>query len=366
MIEVRPCSTPAGAPSAAHRCVSARARSATVAGALLLLVVAAAVTAGSGAASRLRIEPLLPFLDPAQRAFWPYLLGATALATGVWLTRARGRGSLPRFLFPRGVWLHRSALLDYRLAFIRALLAATLLAPLVIPVHALALNIARLLWRQVGILPAVSLSDATVLIAFSVTAFVAEDFARFVVHRLAHRVPALWELHKVHHSAEVLTPMTVYRTHPIESLIMRAGAALSLAVTAGLFLWVFPGRLRAWEIGGVYGLSYLWNLLGSNLRHSHVWLSYGRLLEHVFISPAQHQIHHSDQRRHHDRNFGAALAIWDWLGGSLYVTRGPERLTFGLPAAVKNHDDRVVSVLGAPLVAALRRLAVPRRRGAGA
>ena len=34
------------------------------------------------------------------------------------------------------------------------------------------------------------------------------DFAATWAHYLQHRVPILWELHKVHHSAEVMTPIT--------------------------------------------------------------------------------------------------------------------------------------------------------------
>ena len=53
-------------------------------------------------------------------------------------------------------------------------------------------------------------------------------------------------------------------------------------------------------------------------------------MERIFISPAQHQIHHSMDARHHDRNFGAVLAIWDWMGGSLSLARGRQRLRFGV------------------------------------
>jgi sterol desaturase/sphingolipid hydroxylase (fatty acid hydroxylase superfamily) len=103
-------------------------------------------------------------------------------------------------------------------------------------------------------------------------------------------------------------------------------------------------------------IGFAFAALGANLRHSHVWLSYGRALEHVAISPAQHQIHHSADRRHFDRNFGSALAIWDWLFGTLYVTRERERLTFGLSAAEKNHRDNVASAVIDPLIASARTL----------
>ena len=67
---------------------------------------------------------------------------------------------------------------------------------------------------------------------------------------------------------------------------------------------------------------------GATLHHSHIWLTYGRMLEHVFISPAQHQVHHSTDPQHYDRNFGTMLALWDWLFGTLYVIKGKEKITF--------------------------------------
>ena len=72
------------------------------------------------------------------------------------------------------------------------------------------------------------------------------------------------------------------------------------------------------------------NILSGNLRHSPFWLRYPRWLERWFISPAQHQIHHSIDPRHRDRNFGAALAIWDWMAGSLCVADKNMELKFGL------------------------------------
>jgi sterol desaturase/sphingolipid hydroxylase (fatty acid hydroxylase superfamily) len=69
---------------------------------------------------------------------------------------------------------------------------------------------------------------------------------------------------------------------------------------------------------------------GANLRHSHVWLSYGPLLNRVLVSPAQHQIHHSCAPRHHDKNYGEIFALWDWMFGTLYNPKGYEALEFGV------------------------------------
>ena len=313
------------------------------------------------------IEPVARLFSVNARVFGPYLLGAGLLATLVWAFKLRGKVSLFRFLFPREIWLHRSSLLDLQLIVAKALAFALLLWPLAVSASVLAVKLALLLTRVFGVGPAANASPALALVVFTIAGFFAEDFARYVVHRLAHRVPVLWELHKVHHSAEVLTPLTVYRTHPLESVLMRAGAATGIGAAAGVCAWAFAGRITAWEIVGVHGLSFAWNMLGSNLRHSHVWLSFGRVAEHVLISPAQHQIHHSDDARHHDRNFGSTFALWDWIGGSLYVTRGREKIRFGLPPDQANHHQSVGSALLAPMAAALRLVQRGRRtRAVGA
>lgn len=306
-------------------------------------------------------EPLRSLLNPVKRVHLPFLLGATALAALVWLRQHRGRRSLASYLFSRRIWLHRSTLFDAKLAAFRLIFAGVLVVPFAVPVPFAAQQLSLWLWQTVGVAPAApDLSRATVTVIFSLAAFAAEDLGRYVVHRLAHQVPVLWELHKVHHSAEVLTPLTVYRTHPLESALMRAGAAGSLSLVAGVFVWIFPGKVAALEIFGVYALSYLWNLFGANLRHSHVWLRYPPLLERLLISPAQHQIHHSADLRLFHKNLGSAFALWDWLGGTLVVSsRRP--LRYGLPRRERNHRTTLLSALIDPLVAAAARLSAPLR-----
>lgn len=304
------------------------------------------------------LEPLVALVDPSRRLFWPHLATAALLASVVWALKVRGRGaSLFAFLFPRQLWLHRSALLDYRFLFVRAVLSAALLAPVVLSAQALSVPLSLGLVRALGVGPFAEVSRATVTVCFTVAAFVTEDFFRWAAHWASHRFAPLWELHKVHHSAEVLTPFTLNRTHPLEGLLMQTASALGLGLAAGVCAWLFNGRISAWEVLGVEGLAFVWTAAGSNLRHSHVWLSWGPVVEHLLLSPAQHQVHHSVDARHHDKNLGEALAVWDWLFGTLYVTTPKrERLTFGLSAAEQNHGPTVGSMLLAPMVAAARRL----------
>jgi sterol desaturase/sphingolipid hydroxylase (fatty acid hydroxylase superfamily) len=53
-------------------------------------------------------------------------------------------------------------------------------------------------------------------------------------------------------------------------------------------------------------------------------------LEYILISPAQHQLHHSVDVKHHDKNFGAALAIWDYVFGSLHHSVEIDDLKLGI------------------------------------
>lgn len=311
------------------------------------------------------VNALTALLLPEKRIYWPHLLGAAGLATYVWARHVRGRRSLFGYLFAKEVWWHRSAREDYALILARAVLGALVAAPAVLAIVPAAARLSVWLGATLGPSPLPALGRTEVAMAFTVASFAADDFTRFLLHYLAHRVPFLWELHKVHHSAEVMTPFTVHRVHPIEAWLNGVRGSVTTAGIAGCFAWGFPGRITGFEILGVAALGFVWSLFGSNLRHSQVWLSYGRALEHVFISPAQHQIHHSREPRHYDRNFGSAFAVWDWMFGTLYVPVTRERLSFGLPAAVRNHAPGVVAMLIEPVLAALRHL-LPRRRARAA
>src|SRR5712692_6347813 len=145
-----------------------------------------------------------------------------------------------------------------------------------------------------------------------------------------HRIPALWEFHKVHHSAEVLTPITFYRSHPVDMLGQTVAEALASGIVTSVFLYVFGPSLTLTTILGVNAFRFAFYLFGANLRHSHICLSFGSMIEHLVISPAQHQIHHSADPKHFNRNYGSEFAIWDWVFGSLYCARREERITLGL------------------------------------
>lgn len=302
-------------------------------------------------------------LNPSERIYWVFLLGGLVFALGIWaVLRATGKLSAAHgpiaFLFPKRIWASRSAFLDYKLLIVRWLFKAFLVAPWVLGADTLMRGVVALLDRYVGAPAPLEISRLQATIIFTIIFFVANDFSRWFLHMLAHRVPWLWQLHQVHHSAEVMNPVTLYRAHPLETLLFNLRGILVFGLVGGVYFYFFRSNSML-LIGGAAAVGYVFSLLGANLRHTHIWLSYGRIAERFFISPAQHQIHHGKDFENYDKNYGSFLAIWDWMFGSLRIAAGRKRVTsFGLHDNELNHNPYGLwSSLVHPLVAIVR----PRR-----
>jgi sterol desaturase/sphingolipid hydroxylase (fatty acid hydroxylase superfamily) len=175
-----------------------------------------------------------------------------------------------------------------------------------------------------------SLAPLWATIIFSIVIALLADFGTFITHYWMHRSRVLWEFHKVHHSAEVLTPLTVYRMHPLDDILTMSVIGLLTGTADALARFFISPSISHYTVYGLGIASYLFFITGYHLRHSHVWLSYGPVLSSIFISPAQHQIHHSKAKRHWDKNYGFIFAVWDYLFGSLYIPKERETIEFGI------------------------------------
>jgi sterol desaturase/sphingolipid hydroxylase (fatty acid hydroxylase superfamily) len=265
--------------------------------------------------------------------YWPYLLSSIVIAVVAWrwltppTAQQNSWGDFFDKYFGRELWWHRSAQADYWLYVANALLLPLIFAFLILDHR----QLAALLRGFLGMADVSGHESAIAAhLAFTVLFFVAYDFGRFVAHCLLHDVPVLWEFHKVHHSAQVLTPMTSFRAHPVELLLMSWGPLVTTGALTVAFNAIVPGRVSFYSFLGVHALLFVSNLIG-NLRHSPVWISYGRTWGRWLISPAHHQLHHSYEPRHLGCNRGFELAIWDRLYGTLYVPgRTAEEFRLGL------------------------------------
>jgi len=278
------------------------------------------------------LRPFFAFNQHNSLLFWPFLLLTVALSL---LTFALAQHSFRRdFLkeyrqsyFTRAVWGHASAKADYRFYLVNAIVFPLLFAPLIVSGAWIGQFLAEGLAGLFG--PGGMLGTGVwVNIAYTIVFFLAYDFGRYLGHWVQHRFDLLWQFHKVHHSAEVLTPFTNFRAHPVDLICMHSAPALLTGLVQGVFAWASDGS-GYYLFFGLHIFVFAYNLV-ANLRHSHVWLSYGPVLSRLLISPAQHQIHHSTQQRHWGRNIGFALAIWDRLFGTLYVPASREHFEMGL------------------------------------
>lgn len=279
-------------------------------------------------------------LDSGKRIYLPYLLGGLLLAVPAFWFRYRrfAPGDFVRYLFHPRIWGHASARQDYWLFGLNALLKGLFFAPLVLTMVPVAMGFSAGLEEIFGQIRPVSDHQTVVIASFTLLLFLLDDVTRFLLHYLLHKVPFLWDYHKVHHSAKVLTPMTIYRTHPLESYLYACRMGLAQGLAVGLGYYLFGPTLSMVDVLGANLFVFVFNVLGANLRHSHVWLPFGDHLEGIFISPAQHQIHHSDHPDHYDRNLGSALAIWDRLAGTLIKSSQVGRIRFGVGKHFTGHD----------------------------
>jgi sterol desaturase/sphingolipid hydroxylase (fatty acid hydroxylase superfamily) len=145
------------------------------------------------------------------------------------------------------------------------------------------------------------------------------DFGYWAAHYLNHKVPFLWEIHKIHHTAEMLTGLTNFRLHFIEIMFFTTTGAMGVAAVNVLFIAALGFTPSGSSNTAAFWISGLVLLPIDFLFHSPYWISLGKL-EYVFTSPAMHQIHHSADPKHYNRNFGSTFSVYDVIFGTLYRT----------------------------------------------
>lgn len=290
--------------------------------------------------------PLNYFQLSSKRIFYVFLISSLLIVIfrALFLSN-RGQQLKSDFkkLFSWRIWLHPSSLVDIKCLFVNNWIYILLVAPFIWNAQYVLVWLAywmnqvfesKGMWNH--------WPQWLVTSFYTLVLFTCSDLSRYLLHYAFHRYSWLWRFHKVHHSAEVLTPMTLYRAHPVEMLIYKLRAVLVVGVVSGLFYYFFEGKMKIWHILGVNGFGFLFNLFGSNLRHSQVWLGFG-VFEHIFISPAQHQMHHSRDIQLARSNIGSCFAFWDKLFGTFRLSAEvplQERGLYGIQSENLNHNSR--------------------------
>jgi sterol desaturase/sphingolipid hydroxylase (fatty acid hydroxylase superfamily) len=296
----------------------------------------------------------------SQLSLWS-LLAAGLIAAGAALAKRGGRAvrlrALVRAMFPRQRLAGASARADLGFTLMAIFVTAALIGWAIVS-H---VSISAWVETALGTPLALGVPAWLAVTMMTVTLWVAYEFAYWFDHYLSHRWAWLWAFHKVHHSAETLSPLTVFRVHPVDSIVFYNIVAVVTGVTAGLMHWVVGAGVSAWTIGGANIITVAALLTVKHLHHSHAWIAWNGRLGRILLSPAHHQIHHSVAVEHHDRNFGDMLGVFDWLAGTLHQpSLKREILTFGVDGLKNPHS--VTGALVEPFADAantLRPKAVP-------
>ncbi len=164
------------------------------------------------------------------------------------------------------------------------------------------------------------------------------DYTLYIWHVLMHRVPVLWRFHLPHHVDLDLDTSTALRFHGGELAIATGWRALQVTV-----IGVSPLSLSFWQ-------TFL--LLSVVFHHSNVHLpiEIERRLNHVFVTPRMHGIHHSIVEEETNSNWSSGLTVWDWLHGTLRLDVPQDEITIGVPAYRESKDVELVKVLEMPFI----------------
>ncbi|MDF0555523.1 sterol desaturase family protein [Kamptonema sp. UHCC 0994] len=300
-----------------------------------------------------------PFM-PTSNIYWLYLFSTFGVATLLYIFKLTNRDNhqnLLEYLFPKEIYLHPSFISQCKNYFVTCWYFILISIPALAPLQKYLMDITyQTLIQTTGINTVFEIKNPQLVhyVSFTIFTILIFDFGHFVIHYMVHKLPFLWEFHKVHHSAEVLTPITAYFLHPLDIFVQEITILTISSSGSGIWVYLFGNQMQELLIYGV-NIGMFMFLLVDNLQHSHFWVAYPYWISHILISPSQHQIHHSVDPKHWDKNFGAWLSLWDWMFGTLYVPQSYEKLEFGLPDGESKLFNSLTNVLLQPFRAVWQR-----------
>ena len=293
------------------------------------------------------MAPLFQLLSPGSGLSLLYLLITALILCGVYSpTKQRTTRSLVGFLLPKDIYLHPSAKLDYAFFVISSFVRMLTYGAFILGAAFWAGLIADHFSLENGL----ALSPGVIAAVATVVYVLGFDLGYWFAHWLGHVNPVLWQFHKIHHEAEVLTPFTALRTHPVDDLLTITFTSLGAGVGLGLLDAITVGDITPITFLGVNALFLLYYVTLYNLRHTHHYLIGPRWLGWIVQSPAHHQVHHSTDPRHYDRNFAFGLTIWDRAFGTLFTPEKDDRLTFGVIGSPPSEGRTVLNLYSQPFI----------------
>ncbi len=153
-----------------------------------------------------------------------------------------------------------------------------------------------------------------------VTAAVLWDFCYYWNHRLGHEVSILWAAHAVHHQSEEYNLSTALRQTSSSFLF-------SWIFYTPLFLIGFPADVLITV--GALNLIYQFWVHTQQIRRLGV-------LDRILVTPSNHRVHHAQNERYIDKNYGGILVLWDRLFGTFIEESDDDPVIFGVRKPLAN------------------------------
>lgn len=149
--------------------------------------------------------------------------------------------------------------------------------------------------------------------------FIIKDLIEWLIHRLLHWSPWLWEFHKVHHSVKQMGFAAHLRYHWMENVVYKSLEYIPLALIGFSLTDFFLVHMIAIAIGH-------WN-------HANYYLPIGPF-KYLINNPAMHIWHHAKELpadRRYGVNFGLSLSLWDYIFGTAYMPEDGRDIELGFP-----------------------------------
>ncbi len=171
-----------------------------------------------------------------------------------------------------------------------------------------------------------------------VIGFVLLDLLRYGQHRLYHSIPALWRVHRVHHSDPDCDWSTGLLFHPAEAL-------LSQLTYLGAIAFLAPPALAVLCLEVV-------SIAQNIFEHANIAIPFkvDGIMRRIFITPDVHHIHHSEDLSDLNRNFGTVFSWWDRIFGTYLPApaAGFANMRMGLPDLAGRQGLNVFQTLALP------------------
>ncbi|TDI69124.1 MAG: sterol desaturase family protein [Bacteroidetes bacterium] len=148
--------------------------------------------------------------------------------------------------------------------------------------------------------------------------FLVIDFVQWNTHRLLHRVPFLWNFHKVHHSVKEMGFAAHLRYHWMEPVVYKSIMYIPIATIGGF---------DAQDVAIVHFFA----LMVGHLNHANLGWDYG-FLKYIFNNPKMHIWHHAKnlpETVKYGVNYGLTLSLWDYLFKTSHIPHDGRDIELG-------------------------------------